>query len=213
MSATHLLFDRDDVYLQSYLKSRRLVYILNHYSYDKKYQTTRDGSMEDVKRLKKTFDKFNVTIKERHDRKKGELMKMAKDQAAKNYKGFDFLIFIIMTHGGPNKTLAARDEMYNLEGEFIHEMQKNKSWAGVPKVFITQACRGNLQTDATTVNILPPSAPNDTLKLFSTYEGFVSYRTSNGTIFIQELCSKLEQYGETDELMTIMRRVTQEVSK
>lgn len=201
------------MYSQSYLKSRRLVYILNHISYDKKYQTTRDGSQEDVKQLKKTLGKFNVTIKERHDRKKADIVKMARDQAAKNYKGFDFIIYIIMTHGGPNKTLASRDEMYNLESEFVQEMQKNKTWLGVPKVIITQACRGGVETDAAPINFLPPTSPNDTLKLFSTYEGFVSYRTTNGTYFIQELCAKLEQYGEREELMAIMRRVTQEVSK
>lgn len=188
------------------------MYILNHFKYDKEYQKQRDGSLEDVKQLTKTLSSFNVTIKERHDQKKADIIKMAKTQSEKNYKNFDFVAYIIMTHGGVEKTLAARDAMYNLERDFINVIQTNKTLVGVPKVFIIQACRGDLETDATPFRS-PATAPNDTLKLFATYEGYVSYRTTAGTYFIQELCSKLAQHGESEELMTIMRRVTLEVSK
>lgn len=204
---------KDDVYSQSFAKSKRLVYILNHNTYVRDYQNERKGSLEDVKTIKQTFSKFNVTIKERHDQTKAQIIEMAKKQATKNYRGFDFIIFIIMTHGGTEKNLAARDAMYNLERDFVQEMQSNPTWVGVPKVYIIQACRGDLETDAVPFKRVPPFAPNDTLKLFATYEGYVSYRTSAGTYFIQELCDKLNQHGSTDELMTIMRRVTQEVSK
>lgn len=203
----------NDTYAQSYSKSKRLVYIMNHFRYNKDYQKTREGSWEDVKSLIKTFSKFNVTVKERHDQTKAEILDMARKQALKNYKGFDFIIYIIMTHGGTEKNLASRDHMYNLESDFIREMQTNRTWLGVPKVFIIQACRGDLETDAVPSFKSLPFAPNDTLKLFATYEGYVSYRTSAGTYFIQDLCSKINEFGATDELMTIMRRVTQDVSK
>lgn len=185
---------------------------MNHYQYNKNYQIKREGSLEDVKSLTKTLTKFNCTIKERHDQTKAEILDMARKQATKNYKGFDFIIYIIMTHGGTDKHLAARDQMYNLEREFIQEMQTNRTWAGVPKVFIIQACRGDLETDATPARS-PPFAPNDTLKMFATYEGYVSYRTSQGTFFIQDLCNKINEFGNSDELMSIMRRVTLEISK
>lgn len=184
---------------------------MNHFKYDYD-EGQRDGSLEDVKNLRKTLSQFNVTIKERHDMRKEEIFSMARKQSMKNYKGFDFIIYIIMTHGSANKHLAARDGVYNLERDFIQEMQMNRTWVGVPKVFIIQACRGKLETDATPVRV-PPRSPNDILKLFSTYEGYVAYRTTAGTYFIQNLCNKLNDYGAKEELMSIMRRVTQEVSK
>lgn len=187
---------------------------MNHFRFNKDYQRTRDGSWEDVKSLNKALGKFNVTIKERHDQTKAELCEMARKQSVKkNYKGFDFVIYIIMTHGSSDKHLAAKDAMYNLERDFIQVVQSNRTWTGVPKVFIIQACRGDLETDATAVSRVPPFAPNDTLKLFATYEGYVSYRTTAGTFFIQDLCKKITEFGHQEEIMTIMRRVTQEVSK
>lgn len=204
--------DDSEVYQQSFAKSKRLVYIMNHFSYDRNFQTKREGSLEDVKSLYQTFNKLNVTIKERHNLTKKEILAMAQKQSVKNYKGFDFVMFIIMTHGGVDKNLAARDEMYHLEGDFINKMLVNKSWDGVPKVFIIQACRGDLETDAAPFRSSSVN-PQDVLKLFATYEGFVSYRTSKGTYFIQDLCEKLNDLGGKEDLMTIMRRVIADVSK
>lgn len=216
--------DFSRVYPQCYLKDKRLVYIMNHFEYDTHKQkindtiseyvpTKRFGSLKDVETLKTTLGKFNVTIKERPDQTKENILKMAEDEAKTDYSGFDFVMYIIMTHGSHNKILTARDAEYNLETDFINVTLKNKQLIGVPKVFIIQACRGHKETDSKPF-VPPPQGPNDILKLFSTYEGFVSIRDSyNGTVFIQELCSKLTEFGTTEDLMRIMQRVTEEVNK
>lgn len=149
----------------------------------------------------------------------------------------DFLIFVIMTHGDINGTLCAKDGDYNLDHDFINVIQENETLANIPKIFIVQACRGHLQLEPASISRLKPvnaSRENDpkvistqanhknleqnlittkintadTLKIFSTSEGFTSLRDiDKGTIFIQAFCDKLEEFGGAEDLESIVKRV------
>lgn len=222
-SISNLQVKLSDVYAQCYVKEKRLVYIMNHFEYETHKKTingrivesipnTRDGSLEDVATLKDTLAKFNVTIKERPNQTKEEIFKMAEEEAIADYSGFDFVMYIIMTHGGTGKVLSARDCEYNLETNFIDTILKNKKLTGVPKVFIIQACRGNMETDSHVRRKGPE--PSDILKLFSTYEGYLSLRDIHrGTLFIQRLCVRLNELGNTMDLSKIMVKVTGDVTE
>lgn len=99
----------------------------------------------------------------------------------KDFKKFECVVIVILSHGHNNETIYAADGPFNLQTMLVDRVAMNESLLGKAKIFIVAACKGesevsgrNLQTDATPMS--PPlfkSLPymRDTLKCFSTYEG------------------------------------------
>lgn len=131
---------------------------------------------------------------------------------------------VILSHGHQNETIYAADGAFRLQTMLVDRVARNASLQGKAKIFIVATCKGSstevlggtgagagLQPDATP--FAEPAAPalpymRDTLKCFSTYEGFVSWRDPDrGTVFVQELCRVLAAHGRTMHLEDVLKLV------
>ena len=144
------------------------------------------------------------------------LIVVSKEDHSKN----DCLLVSVMSHGGKDGTILAADKNYN-----VQELWKNftgvecKSMIGKPKLFFIQACRGELFDSGVyddvdgTVKTVVTSTHADFLIMYSTVEGYYSFRnTANGSWFIQALCEELGT-NLKDDFMCILARVNNRVVK
>ena len=85
---------------------------------------------------------------------------------------FFFLVIVILSHGKANDSIAATDGLYNLNELILYPILDIPSLKDKPKIFIIQACKGDLvpgeyKTDALTTR----GPPTEILKCYSTFEG------------------------------------------
>jgi len=92
------------------------------------------------------------------------------------------LVIIILSHGDENETICAYDEHYSFQTTMVEEIIQNDTLLGKPKIFIINACKGNIEPRAIKVlqqDSVPykpksyeKSIPRETeiLKIYSTFE-------------------------------------------
>lgn len=151
-----------------------------------------------------------------------KFLKMFKTVNTKDFKKYACCVVIILSHGHQNETIYAADGPFNLQHMLVDRVAMNRSLQGKAKIFIVAACKGDaeinsrtmvqprMQADSVTMIGEPKLLPymRDTLKCYSTYEGFVSYRDpERGTIFVQELCRVLAEHGRTMYVEDVLKRV------
>ena len=189
---------------------------------------TLDGSKEDEKRLKEVFEKLGFTVVVHLNLKFNEITsKMSgygTDDGIKDHKGKAF-VFIILSHGNEG------DIVYAADGKSfkVHELQKYfhttscESLAGVPKVFLIDACRGekeerhpflikagaNQESSETRTYITDSS---DFITVFASTHGNQSYvykkgGEKKGSCFTQTLVEVIEEADEDIEFNEIIREV------
>lgn len=127
-----------------------------------------------------------------------------------------------MTHGTEQGQLGALDGHFSSNILFDHFLSDRcKALVGKPKLFFVQACRGSKhdegkidQADAmrSPAGIMTFPSDADQLIMYSTAEGFVSWRNNvNGSYFIQELCKQLGA-NHKDDLVSILTVVSRKVA-
>lgn len=115
---------------------------------------------------------------------------------------------VLLSHGTRHDMLSAKDDDYSLDDDVLFPILRNRTLKDKPKLFFVQACKGaNELGGFMTDSAQPNGSPNEILKCYSTYEGYVSLRTKNGTPFIQTLCEALNRSGKTSDIDTIMMSV------
>lgn len=90
----------------------------------------------------------------------------------KNFRNYSCLVIVILSHGKANDSIAATDGLYNLNELILYPILDIPSLKDKPKIFIIQACKGDLvpgeyKTDALTTR----GPPTEILKCYSTFEG------------------------------------------
>ncbi|XP_070384461.1 caspase-1-like isoform X2 [Dermacentor albipictus] len=156
----------------------------------------------------------NMTRKEMLD----ELDRLGKQ----DYTDDDCFVCCILTHGD-------RDVLYATDGKFPVDNVMDPfrgdvcpSLLGKPKLFFIQACRGD-RLDAGTPAVLDTSdSPGqiyripthaDFLAAYSTVPGFYSWRnTSQGSWFVQGLCSVLQERARSADLLSMLTVVCRRVA-
>ncbi|KAI8037423.1 mucin-5AC [Drosophila gunungcola] len=192
------------------------VYIFNHERFDSKNEF-RTGSAQDVKVLRASFEQLKCKVEVIKDATLATVKRTVQMLEAKDFEEKSALVLVILTHGTRNDRLAAKDDDYSLDYDVLFPILRNRTLKDKPKLLFVQACKGanelgGFMTDAAQ----PNGSPNEILKCYSTYEGYVSYRTEDGTPFIQTLCEALNQKGKTSDIDTIMtdvRRVVKAQTK
>jgi len=126
----------------------------------------------------------------------------------KDFEDKSALVLVMLSHGTRHDRIAAKDNDYSLDYDVLFPILRNRTLRDKPKLLFVQACKGanelgGFMTDAAQ----PNGSPNEILKCYSTYEGYVSYRTEDGTPFIQSLCEALNRTGKTSDIDTIMTNV------
>ncbi|KAH8390256.1 hypothetical protein KR200_010686 [Drosophila serrata] len=192
------------------------VYIFNNERFDTKNEF-RAGSANDVKALRSTFERLKCKVEVITDPTLATLKRTVKTLETKDFGDKSALVLVFLSHGTRHDRLAAKDDDYSLDYDVIFPILRNRTLKDKPKLLFVQACKGanelgGFMTDAAQ----PNGSPNEILKCYSTYEGYVSYRTEDGTPFIQTLCEALDKSGKTsdiDAIMTSVRRVVKSQTK
>uniref|UniRef100_A0A6P4EXV5 Mucin-5AC n=1 Tax=Drosophila rhopaloa TaxID=1041015 RepID=A0A6P4EXV5_DRORH len=200
---------------KSKLKPAR-VYIFNHERFDSKNEF-RTGSAQDVRVLRAAFEQLKCKVEVITDATLATVKRTVKMLETKDFEEKSALVLVVLSHGTRNDRLAAKDDDYSLDYDVLFPILRNRTLKDKPKLLFVQACKGanelgGFMTDAAQ----PNGSPNEILKCYSTYEGYVSYRTEDGTPFIQTLCEALNQKGKTSDIDTIMtdvRRVVKAQTK
>ncbi|XP_017074908.2 flocculation protein FLO11 [Drosophila eugracilis] len=183
------------------------VYIFNNERFDNKNEF-RTGSGQDVRVLLATFEQLKCKVEVITDATLATIKKTVRMLETKDFEDKSALVLVILSHGTRHDRLAAKDDDYSLDYDVIFPILRNRSLKDKPKLLFVQACKGanelgGFMTDAAQ----PNGSPNEILKCYSTYEGYVSYRTEDGTPFIQTLCEALNRMGKTSDIDTIMTDV------
>ncbi|XP_044539508.1 caspase-7-like, partial [Gracilinanus agilis] len=131
---------------------------------------------------------------------------------------------ILLSHGEED-VIYGTDGVTPIKDLTVHfRGDKCKSLLGKPKLFFIQACRGTefddgIQTDSGPINDtnanpgckIPVEA--DFLFAYSTVPGYYSWRNpGKGSWFVQALCSVLNEFGKSLEIMQILTRVNYRVA-
>ncbi|CAD7011335.1 unnamed protein product [Ceratitis capitata] len=190
-----------------------IAYIFNTVDFaDKERFEKRDGSDYDANIVREAFEKYKLKV----DTIKNPTVKKIKDtvksMTKKDYSNYSCLIIVILSHGTFNDSVAASDAEYNINETILYPILDIPSLKEKPKIFIIQACKGGMvpgeyKTDASTVR----GSPSEILKCYSTYEGYVAYRTSKGSPFVQALCNEIKLKGQNTDIERLMKSAIETV--
>nr|CAB3227935.1 caspase-8 [Phallusia mammillata] len=192
----------------------------------------RVGSQEDLDRLTLQFKSFGFDVRTYTDLDQRQMRKILFEYSRKDHSAFDCFVCVIMSHG-------LEGQIFGVDGmpvpvAVIHRgftPEKCPSLVNKPKMFFFQACQGDkrmgghssgghpmadVETDSPLAmpeedHATPSEA--DFLVSHSTVPGFLSYRHKvEGSWFITALVNNLEMYHATDDVLSIMIRVNNEMS-
>ncbi|KAL1517926.1 hypothetical protein ABEB36_001625 [Hypothenemus hampei] len=196
------------------------IIIFNQEYFDTNSQ--RMGSRRDVNEIIMCFQRLGFNIDEK-DVQSDLTVKGITDKIdsvlndKKSLNETNSLIIFVMTHGGTNEKLHAKDEVFKCS-DIWKKFNKCEELKGKPKMIVFQACKGQnysktegsdtitdvVDFDAFKINQLGP----DMLIFYSTLENNYSYRNEySGTWFIQELCKNFLSYGKRDDVLSIVTRI------
>ncbi|XP_037025962.1 caspase-like [Bradysia coprophila] len=196
----------------------------------------RSGTNLDCERMSQTLTDlhFNVTVY--NDLPLAEIMHRMRQASQQDFTDHDCILMVILSHGKEDLKIAAHDSEYSLASVF-HYFKDSQcpSLKGKPKLFFIQACQGSAVDPGIELKsnhqhasnsrqepefclknsfigcynvIIPP----DFLIAYSTIPGFVSWRNSNGSWFIQTLCDLLNESGKTQDILTLLTSVKRRVA-
>ncbi|XP_072937280.1 caspase-3-like [Epargyreus clarus] len=215
-------FNPNELYYD--MSGEKYLLIFNHYTYKttkyfrNKRPADRKGTEQDVVELKRVFMKMGYKVLVHNDLEYENIMKIIKTISIQNHNDTACLCIAILTHGDKNEELFAADMPYSLRDITVKLENGHEGLVGKPKLFFIQACRGDGLDAGRTVEtdgggrtmILPSSA--DFLFVRSSVEGYYSFRNTNGSFLIQELCKAIEDHYEDKDIHYITTAVNRNVA-
>lgn len=182
----------------------------------------RPGTDEDCESLEKVLKEMRFKVKTYKDLKYEKIKEIIQAAAKKEYPKLGCIMIVVMTHGS-NNCIDANDGSYRCKELWEPFKEENcPSLANRPKLFIVQACQGNLedvglsvrtQVDASDFSDYEFFYSPDFLIVYSTVPLHVSWRNPiNGTRMIQELAKGLNKHAKKKDILTILTLVNQRVS-
>ncbi|KAK4020129.1 hypothetical protein OUZ56_002124 [Daphnia magna] len=110
----------------------------------------RKGSERDRNKLKETFNKLGFKTIIYNDQSSYALKTEIKSLAKKDFKNYGCLVVCLLSHGIENAILCYDGRYVNTdELKYEFSLDKCPSLYGKPKIFIVQACQGNLAQSQT----------------------------------------------------------------
>lgn len=159
--------------------------------------------------LHKVFKWLGFDIETQRDCNTEKMLTIMHELASRNHSHFESLVCCILSHG-------QEGSVYGVEGRTVTYRELMEPFSGIncsslaekPKLFFIQACQGNREQRAVTIEADGPagslvqsdavvakdSIPSDAdfLLGMATVASFISYRErTKGTWFIQSLCENL----------------------
>jgi len=192
--------------------------IINNKIFDSRLEMpTRDGTDKDAASLEFCLRKLGFEIRLFHNCSAFLMRDLLLRYAKADHSDSDCFLCVIMSHG-ENGVIYGIDQEIEIE-RLIDPFKANRTLSGKPKLFFIQACRGTrlmegIDSNPFEVNYvskIPMEA--DFLIGYSTIAGYYSWRNSlNGSWFIQSLCSILNEYGDSLEIMQLLTAVNRRVA-
>ncbi|XP_055930376.1 caspase-8-like isoform X1 [Argiope bruennichi] len=201
--------------------------IFNHVKFDVPELKERPQSYADTDALKKLWETFGFKIEIHTDLTAAEVYQVFLKLSEMNHSNYDAFVACYLSHGDEG-VVVAKDGISNKLTTLV-DLIANKcvTLAGKPKLFFVQACQGRgIQTGCLGRTFIPSSSPevqilepqasglsknvalrSDVLMFNSSIEGFVSFRNGSSSWFVQELVSKLEEYGEKLNISNVLPKV------
>lgn len=156
-----------------------------------------------TEKLKKVFEDLGFEVHRHNNLTAKEIENILKQYQMFDHNAMDCFVCCILSHGEKDIIVGTDGKRLQISDiRFWFSGSQCPSLLRKPKIFFIQACQGtrkqkacfitggdsDLETDA--------SVPEDRDFLFaiSTVPDFVSYRTQEGSWFIQTLCTCLEEY-------------------
>ncbi|KAG9468245.1 hypothetical protein GDO78_023155 [Eleutherodactylus coqui] len=189
--------------------------------------TDRDGTEKDAEAIKRVFNSRGYEVKQYDDLTGEEMQAILETYAKKDHAEKDSFVCFLLSHGdkgvvfGTNGKEVSVKQLTNL-----FNGRNCQSLVGKPKVFFIQACQGDkFDTGATYASdgntpdyVIDGSGQKrpitaDFLTAFASVEGFVSLRSADGSVYIQNLCTVLQdhRFYKTD-LEKILTKVKEKVA-
>ncbi|KAJ6644072.1 Caspase-7 [Pseudolycoriella hygida] len=129
---------------------------------------------------------------------------------------------VYMSHGKKHGVVSAADTKFILKDVIINPIMRNQTLRGIPKIFITVACRGDryyardgeendgcFTSKLTDIDI----DYSECIISYSTYKGFYSIRTGKGTYFIQHLCDNIDEDNGNSDIHSLFAKVNGELAE
>ena len=180
--------------------------IINNRLFQGNEEADREGSEQDVERLRNLFESLRFQVIIKRDLKRDQIKGVAKEYGGKNHDKFVAFVLIVMSHGGDKDRIFGVDNHSVSVRKLMKKFQAERcpSLKGKPKILIIQTCRGSRQNDAESINadttefhqadnrvdsslsksVFPMET--DFLLAFATVPGYVSFRSpTSGAFFIQ----------------------------
>ncbi|KAK6170501.1 hypothetical protein SNE40_018881 [Patella caerulea] len=195
------------------------------------------GSQNSVDCLTRGLQKLRFQVETHDDLSKAEIMDRLQKVASEDHSEADCLVVTVMSHGS-EYGICGTDYGNNDDYSHVHihdivdlfKANSCRSLAGKPKIFIINACRGNMMDSGVAVkdNLscffsekdgesprIP--TPSDILIFYSCFKGHVSIASDEeGSAFINCLGKVLYEYGEflplSDLLLLVKERVAADIS-
>ncbi|XP_049425363.1 caspase-6-like isoform X1 [Epinephelus fuscoguttatus] len=204
-----------------------LIFNQEHFLYYKE----RRGTKADRDNLEKRLMELNFEVKTYNDLRQVKVLGRLKEAAEADHSDADCFLLVFLSHGEKDhiKTYDDKISIENITSPFKED--KCRSLVGKPKIFIFQACRGQMYDDPVTacgagdsvletneevveagsVHTLPAGA--DFIMCYSVAEGYFSLRDAiKGSWYIQDLCELLQEYGNSLEFAELLMLVNRKVS-
>ncbi|XP_036430920.1 caspase-6-like [Colossoma macropomum] len=207
---TALIFNQERFFWQLNLRERR-------------------GTATDKIQLYVLFQQLGFNVQAFDDLTKNDMMDKLRKAAKADHRDADSFVCIFLSHGEDGHVFAHDDKVDIKEITALFRGDQCESLVGKPKIFIFQACRGDItdnavtgmaldempsevEEDAAGVYTLPAGA--DFLMCYCVAEGFAAFRhTTLGSFYIQDLCKTLQQQGSTLEFTELLTLVNLKVSR
>ncbi|CAL1529067.1 unnamed protein product [Lymnaea stagnalis] len=191
----------------------------------------RAGSEKDLEALYNSFCKLKFIVEIAKDLTDTGIIAKVKSVTSYDHSNYDCFVCCILSHGGEGFIFGTNGRkvlITDITGHF--RAQFCPTLAGKPKLFFLQCCRGKshqqahpplkppmFETDAPQLviddeELIPSEA--DFLFGYATVADAVSYRSrSSGTFYISELTKALDSYAHREDLLTLLTRVNDGVSR
>ncbi|KAK3589763.1 hypothetical protein CHS0354_021092 [Potamilus streckersoni] len=198
---------------------------------DSKEMPARQGTEKDTEYLNQIFTKLNFIVQIKEDLKDFEMARALVDIAQNtDHTRYDCFVCCILSHGALGHVFGSNGKLIPIR-DLTSCVQANRchTLAGKPKLFFIQACQGREKQEGTEIEADGPSVPEDLqmdsggdmipneadfLLGYATVPGYVSFRSrTSGSWYIRKLVQMLDRYHDKIDLMSIMVKVNEEVSK
>lgn len=219
--------DREPMYQynMNYEKVGKCIIINNKNFAPSTRMSVRNGTDRDAESLFKTFQSLGFSVVVYNDCTCASMQDVLKKASEEDHRNSACFACILLSHGEEN-LIYGTDGMIAIKDLTVHfRGDRCKTLLEKPKLFFIQACRGTelddgIQADSGPMNDTDASprakipVEADFLFAYSTVPGYYSWRNpGSGSWFAQALCSTLNEYGKSLDILQILTRVNYRVAR